>query len=97
MRNLAPIRLESVKADQILDAVHGMAQRAVRVIQQRRHPHGLRFLSRGCGCEVIRMILAAQLMKGFLERRGVDAQQPGQTKHLEVVHVEKREDGLSRK
>jgi hypothetical protein len=42
------------------------------------------------------MIPAAQLMKGFFESSGFDAQQTGQTEHLEVIHVE--EGGtLSRK
>src|SRR6266436_1517746 len=67
-----------------------MPQRAISIVQQGAHAYGLRFLGSRSSREVIWMILAAQLMKGPLESGGVDAQQPGQSEHLEIVHVESR-------
>ena len=44
-----------------------IAQRAIGIIQQRSHAHGLRLLGRRCGCKVIWVVLAAQVVKRLFQ------------------------------
>src|SRR5262249_8148360 len=76
----------SFDLEQILDSSNGMPERAVGVVEQRRHAQCLLLFFLGRGREIIRMIFATQSVECFFERGQINTQKFWNTENFEVVH-----------